>query len=109
MKKLVIVLALALLSGVAAGCYRQDMRTVVFHVPRMGSAECIKIIQDGLSAVEGIQSAQPDLGSRTIAVTYDSRKLSIKNIEYVITGAGFDVNDSKARPGTREKLPAACR
>ncbi len=106
------LISLTLLLGIlftGTGCYRQDIRTVVFNVPQMGSPECIKIIQDGLSAVEGIQSAQPDLTMRTIAVTYNSTKLSIKNIEYVMTGVGFDVNESKARPGTREKLPAACR
>jgi hypothetical protein len=42
-------------------------------------------------------------------VTYDALKLGIKNIEYVIAGAGFDANDTPAPKEAREALPAECR
>ncbi|MBN1268490.1 MAG: heavy-metal-associated domain-containing protein [Kiritimatiellae bacterium] len=97
------------LSAFAAGCYRQDIRTLIVDVPQMRSTECVKIVQNALSSVDGILTVQPDVSSHTLAVTYDSRKLGIKNIEYVITAAGFDANQSPGKPEVRDQLPESCR
>lgn len=99
-------LALGLL---AAGCFRQDMRTLVVRVPQMRSAECSKAIQDALGRIDGIVSAEPDLQQHTMAVTYDARKLGIKNVEYLIGGVGFDANDTPGNPEARKNLPPSCR
>ncbi len=92
-----------------SACFRPDIRTVDYDVPAMGTTECVQIIQNALGAVDGILSARPDLQSHSIAVTYDSRKLSIKNIEFVISGSGFDVNDTQGRPEAKKALSADCR
>jgi copper chaperone CopZ len=92
-----------------AGCFRQDIKTLVVRVPHMKSPECSKLIQDAMSRIEGIFSAEPDLKAGTMAVTYDSKRLSIKNIEYLITGLGFDANNEKGNPEARAKLPTGCR
>ncbi len=93
----------------ACGCFRQDVRTLVVNVPQMKSAECSKIIQGALSRIEGIVSAEPDLQKRTMSVTYNSTKLSIKNVEFLIAGVGFDANDEKGKPEAKAALPAGCR
>lgn len=93
----------------AAGCFRPDIRTIAINVPQMDGPDCVKIVQDALGSVEGIISAQPDTATRTIAVTYDARKLGIRNVEFVIAGAGFDANDIPGRPEARQKLPPPCR
>jgi copper chaperone CopZ len=103
------ILLLAAFAGLSAGCFRQDIKTLVVRVPQMKSPECSKTIQDAMSRIEGIYSAQPDLAARTMAVTYDTKKLSIKNVEYLITGLGFDANDEKGNPEARNNLPAGCR
>ena len=105
----ILVIACVLsLSGMTA-CFRQDIKTVVYEVPAMGSPECVKIIQNALGSVDGLLSAKPDIANRTIAVTYDSQKLAIKNIEFVISGAGFDVNNTPGKAGPKEALPADCK
>ena len=75
----------------------------------MKSADCSKIIQGALSRIEGIRSAEPDIENRTISVTYDSTKLSIKNIEFLIAGVGFDANDEPGKPEAKAALPVGCR
>lgn len=95
--------------GSTSACFKEDIRTVVYDVPAMSGSECVKIIQNALGSVDGVLSARPDLVNRTIAVTYDSSKLGIKNIEYVISGAGFDVNNTEGRSGPKESLPAECK
>lgn len=93
----------------ACGCFRQDIRTLVVKVPQMKSADCSKIIQGALSHIEGIISAEPDLQQRTMSVTYNSTKLSIKNVEFLIAGVGFDSNDEQGKPDAKAALPAGCR
>ena len=66
-------------------------------------------IQGALSRIEGIVSAEPDLEKHTMSVTYNSTKLSIKNVEFLIAGVGFDANDEKGKPEAKAALPAGCR
>jgi P-type Cu+ transporter len=99
----------AVAAFLTCGCFRQDIRTLVVKVPQMKSADCCKIIQGGLSRVEGINSAEPDFEKRTITVTYNSTKLSIKNIEFLIAGAGFDANDEVGKSEAKAALPPGCR
>ena len=96
-------------AALACGCFRQDVRTLVVNVPQMKSADCSKIIQGALSRIEGIVSAEPDLEKHTMSVTYNSTKLSIKNVEFLIAGVGFDANDEKGKPEAKAALPAGCR
>ena len=110
MKRNILVgLAVVVLCIGQTGCFRNDIRTVSYSVPAMGSPECVKIIQNAIGSIDGILYATPDLGARTIAVTYDSTKLAIKNIEFVISGAGFDVDNTPGKPQPKAKLPDNCR
>ena len=100
---------IAVLTLLACGCFRQDVRTLVVNVPQMKSVDCSKIIQGALSRIEGIVSAEPDLEKHTMSITYNSTKLSIKNIEFLIAGVGFDANDEKGKPEAKAALPPGCR
>jgi copper chaperone CopZ len=102
----VFALAAALL---AAGCFRQDRRTIVIHVPQMTSPACYAIIQDALKNVEGIEKSKPDYTNRTLEVTFNGLRLGIKNIEFVIAGAGFKANDIDPPEEARARLPEGCR
>ena len=109
MKNWVNVLAAAVASVLLCGCFRQDVRTLEIRITNMGSQECFKIIQSALNRVEGIISVEPDLPNRKVTVTYNSTKVAVKNIEYVITGLGFEANDNPGKADARERLPADCR
>lgn len=89
--------------------FRPDVRTITVQVPQMKSLDCQQRIQDALSKTEGVQTSAPDLAQKKIDVTYDALKLGIKNIEFVIAGAGFDANDTPAPKEARDALPADCR
>lgn len=108
-KKLALLALSAAMAALSAGCFRQDVLTLTVKVPGMKSAACAKVITDALSRVDGVVSAQPDTAERTIAVTYDSKKLAIVNIEFLIAGVGFDANNVPAKPDARQALPAECR
>jgi copper chaperone CopZ len=75
----------------------------------MKSTDCAKIIQGALGRIEGIVSAEPNIEKRTISITYNSTKLAIKNIEFLIAGVGFDANDEQGKPEAKAALPSGCR
>jgi copper chaperone CopZ len=75
----------------------------------MKSADCAKIIQGALSRIEGIISAEPDIEKHTMSVKYNSTKLAIKNIEFLIAGVGFDANEESGKPEAKAALPPGCR
>ncbi len=102
-------LGLALL--VAAGCFRQDIITTEISIPQMGSSACQNAVMRALGRLdhEAIVKAEFDIDQRIARVTYDSRRVGLKNIEFVITAAGFDANDEQADEESRRQLPEACR
>ena len=105
------LLALALVTGLMmnTSCFRKDVRTVTINTPQIKSPECGKIVQDAFSQIEGIVSAVPNLQAGTVDVTYDAKVLAIKNIEFIIAGAGYDANETEAPADIRAKLPEGCR
>lgn len=90
-------------------CYRSDIRTEAYSVPQLRSTECLQIMQKALAQVDGVVSVEPNMANQTLSVTYDSKKLNVKNIEYALVREGFDVNDNKGNEQARQKLPADCR
>lgn len=111
MIQLRFALATALL-GIAlssTACFRQDKRTITVAVPQMKSPECYAVIQQALGGVEGIEGSRPNYEQRTLDVTYNGLKLAIKNVEFVIAGAGFDANNTAAPADAKARLPEGCR
>lgn len=102
-----VVAVLAVLA--MTSCFRPDRRTIVVAVPQMSSPACFAEVQKALQAVEGIEGAKPDYDKRTLAITYNALKLGIKNIEFVVAGAGFDANGTEAPASAKANLPEGCR
>lgn len=110
MTRLHILFALSLLAALSlTACFRQDHRTITVRVPQMKSPDCYAIIQESIKNVEGIESTRPNYEQRTLDVSYNALRLGIKNIEFVIAGAGFSANDMEAPTDVRAKLPEGCR
>ena len=109
MKKIsIFVLAIVITASLTA-CFRNDIRTITVKVPQMKSAACSTIIQSALMQTDGVKIATPDLQNHTIDVTYNSVKLAIKNVEFIIAEAGFDANKVPANEEARKQLPEECR
>ena len=109
MKNLRFLLSFAVMLTLVCGCYRKDERTIELKIPKLTSAECSQHVLNALTKMEGIKGASPDLANQTLSVTYNARLTASKNVEYAITEAGFDVNDSHGDEKAKEKLPESCR
>ena len=106
---LVSLTSALLLACLVSSCRTRDVRTVTVNVPQMKNDACAKIIFGALSKTDGIEHTSIDVRKKTVTVTYDSMRLAVKNIEFVIAGAGFDANGIPAPREAREKLPPECK
>lgn len=113
MKRIALCLSLCL-GLLATGCYRPAERTITVAVPQMKSQDCANRITEVFrigrpDKVDGIVAVVPNVAAKTVDVTFESLKLSIKNVEFAIASAGFDANDIPANAEARAKLPVDCR
>lgn len=104
---LVFALNLALFAGNA--CYRNETFEHVFSIPALNSETCTALILNAVGTQDGVLSATPDLMNQTLHVTFNSRVVALKNIEFAIKDAGFDVDESVGRAAARARLPEECR
>lgn len=102
---------LILTVGLFTGCFRVETETIVLEVPKMTSLECAQVLQRVLSEVQGVESVEPDIQNQVLTVRYHSVTIARKNIEYVVSGAGFEIadNDAPVDPEKRKALPENCR
>ena len=96
------------------GCFRPENRTITVSVPQMKSQECAERIVDSFKLgrpdhVDGVISVTPNLEKKTVEVTFESLKISIKNVQFTIAGVGFDADEIKAGEEARKALPPGCK
>ena len=101
----------ALLALLASACFRPDIVTTRIDLPQLRSAECAERAGQALAQFErdALIEVTFDAGARQAVITYDRRRLALKNIEYALTRAGFDANQETATDEARTTLPAGCR
>lgn len=105
LKKLVPLIALLLL----AGCFRNDIRTETFQIEQLRSEESAMMVAHALRQVSGIKEVRPDIQKHTLTVVFNGLEVYIKNIEYAIVTAGFDLPNCPADPADKAKLPEGMR
>ena len=95
--------------GLAAGCYRNDTRTLVVKVEGMNGEVCFEAIRKNLQRLnpdnKRVHEITPDYTAQTVTVVFSGRDMAIKNVEYAIAEAGFKANDLEPRG----EPPANCQ
>ncbi len=111
--KRITILTFSLLCLFAVSCRRNDFRTAIIHVPGMKNKACaemvVKVARRRSNGPEKSDNVRVNMDERTVVVTYNSLKHSLKNIEHDIAKSGFAANDVPADPRAREQLPSECR
>jgi hypothetical protein len=92
-----------------AGCFRNDIRTETFKIDQLRSEESATLAAQALRQVSGIKEIRPDLQNHTLTVVFNGLECYIKNIEYAIVKAGFDLPNRPADPADKSKLPEGIR
>lgn len=105
LKKYLSLIALLLL----AGCFRNDLRTETFQIKQLRTQESAMLIAQALRPVSGIKEIRPDVEQHTLTVVFNGLEVYLKNIEYAIVKAGFDLPHWPADPADKAKLPEGIR
>lgn len=109
MKTLITKLFLLTALFLPAGCFRNNIRTETFQIKQLRSQEAAQIIAKALRPVSGIKEVRPDIENRKLTVVFNGLEGYIKNIEYPIVKAGFDLPNWPADPADKAKLPEELR
>jgi len=109
MKTIIKSLFLLTILFLPTGCFRNDIRTETFQIAQLRTPESGMLLAQGLRTVNGIKEIRPDLEKHTLTVVFNGRELYLKNIEYAIVKAGFDLPHWPADPADKAKLPEEIR
>lgn len=101
-----LLLAVILL---CAGCFRNNIRTETFQIRQLRSEDGAARVAQSLRTIPGIKEVRPDLTNHTLTVVFNGLECYVKNIEYAIVKAGFDLPNWPADPADKAKLPEELR
>jgi copper chaperone CopZ len=71
--------------------------------------DCKERIEHDLSFEKGVKSVKLDLTTKIVAVIYNSKKTTEKEIREAITKIGYDADSLKADVKSFSKLPDCCK
>ena len=97
------------------GCSAIISRNVSNHslqeinIPTAQCGMCVARIDKALNSVDGILKYKVELYALTVKVKYDNEKISLQQIEQIISKTGYQANTIQADPEAYEKLDMCCR
>ncbi|MGV8174694.1 MAG: heavy metal translocating P-type ATPase [Methanothrix sp.] len=71
-------------------------RRADLKISGMACAACSAAVEKALKSLDGVSSAEVNLGTESATVDYDSGKLKLEDLEDAVRKAGYDVVDEKA-------------
>ena len=105
-RKVLILMAAILLIGM--GAFATGKKTGKINVAGK-CGMCETRIEKAALAIDGVNKADYDLKTKTLAVTYDEKKTSTDGIEKAMAVVGHDTDKYKAEGAVYNKLPGCCK
>jgi len=107
MKKTGLLLLIVLLS---AGLYAAGGKIETIKIKTSSQCgECKERIEEALAFEKGVKTAELDLKTKIITVTYKKSKTSPEKIRKAISKVGYDADDVAADKKAYSKLDACCK
>lgn len=98
--------ALLLVAGAAAGCFRNTVSEMELDIPAMTSPAAAARVEAGLKTLgDAVKGIDVDVEHRRVVVKFDNVRLGRRNVEVAVAHAGFAVNDWPVDEEARAKLP----
>lgn len=109
MKRLLLA-CLFLFAGIScAWAQEAELETVQISLPKYCCAESDPLIERTLAYEKGVESFQINPITKSVLVTFKSKKTDQMKIEKALAKAGFETPNFKANERAANKLPACCR
>ena len=103
-----ILLAISISFGIFS-CGSSNAEEAKISLPTIMCGMCETNIKDAFASTDGILKVNVDLDSKSGQVFYDSKKVSLTQIETAISNAGYKANDKEAVKSAYDKLPRCCK
>ena len=107
MKNRIFILAI-FFSVLIIGCNNASEEMII-NTPTIQCGMCQKIIEVGLSKVDGVSNPRVDLKTKKTILLHDPEKTNKKSIEKIVSELGYQANNLKANPDSYADLPACCK
>lgn len=65
--------------------------TNTYNVYGMACAMCASAVKVALSQIPGVESAEIHLPEKQVTITYDDGTVSLRQLQAVVKGAGYDL------------------
>ena len=109
------IISTILIIASLVGCSALISRNVSNHslkeinIPTAQCGMCVARLDNALNGVDGILKYKVELGNLKVKVKYDNNKISLQQIEQIISKSGYQANDVSADPEAYKKLDMCCR
>lgn len=80
-----------------------------FKVPNTKCIECEKLIESAISKDKGVLDVMVDSENKTVHLFFDKTKTNLDDVEKIVLGAGFDVENKKGDSEVQKTLPDCCK
>lgn len=108
MKKIATIL-IVLVALVIISCENTEgLKTEKFAV-NGNCGMCKKTIEGSLDGVKGISTAEWNMNTDKMTVTFDPKVISLEDIHIKIAGVGYDTDKERATDAVYEKLHSCCQ
>ena len=111
MKKISAIIMIAGVVGCSAIIARHasnhSLQEIIIPTAQCGM--CVARIDKALNDVDGILKYKVELDDLKVKVKYDNNKISLQQIEKIISKTGYQANDVSADPEAYKKLAICCR
>ena len=111
MKKISAILMIVSLVGCSAIISKNSPHHSLqeINIPSAQCNMCVARIDEALYGIDGILKYKVELDDLIVKVKYDNQKISLQQIETIISKTGYQANDVPADPDAYNKLDLCCR
>ena len=104
MKNLILLFSLLFTMNIMA---QSTVTTTTISVK--GNCDMCKERIENAADIKGVKNSNWNEKSKIITVTYDSKKVTVEQIEKAIAKAGYETANEKADSNAYNKLPSCCK
>ena len=108
MKKILLILAVFTFTASYAQKKDDTVKETTFKVEGV-CGMCEKRIEDAALRTKGVKLADWDKKTKNLKVVYDTKKVSLEDIQTAVSNNGHDTPTAKADSTNYAKLPNCCR
>lgn len=92
---------------VAVAAQAKDIRVAIFKVQQLECENCARKVNDNIRFERGVKAIEPNVAERTVAITYDADKTTVKKLAEAFGKFDYTAVFVKEKPYNKKKCKAA--